>query len=126
MPDSDTPLYDAIGFGVGKLRKELLDKKDYNVLVTILTDGEENASKEYSGINIKSLIEELKEHKWTFTYIGTEHDVEKTAISISINNSVVFKKTDASIKDYFVRERVVRENYSAKIRRNENTRDDFY
>lgn len=49
QPDASTPLYDAIGFSVNKLRQKLASKKDYNVLVTILTDGEENALREYSG-----------------------------------------------------------------------------
>ncbi|MGI8849788.1 MAG: VWA domain-containing protein [Pyrinomonadaceae bacterium] len=46
QPDSLTPLYDAIGFSVNKLRKEIESQKDCHVLVTILTDGEENDSRE--------------------------------------------------------------------------------
>ena len=53
-PDASTPLYDAMGFSIAKLRQFLEGKTDYNVLVTILTDGEENASKEYSGNDIKN------------------------------------------------------------------------
>ena len=53
-------------------------------MVTILTDGEENASKKYSGIAIKKMIELLSEGNWTFTYIGTDHDVEKFASNMSI------------------------------------------
>ena len=82
-PDSITPLYDAMGFSFSKMQKVLESTNDYNVLVTILTDGEENASKEYSGIAIKKMIEELSEGNWTFTYIGTDHDVEKFASNIS-------------------------------------------
>ena len=78
-PYSMTPLYDAMGFGFTKLKTELESQTDYNVLVTILTDGEENASKEYTGTVIKNMIEELSEGNWTFTYIGTDHDVEKMA-----------------------------------------------
>ena len=52
-PDASTPLYDAMGFTLIKLRQVLQEKSDYNVLVTILTDGEENASKEFTGTAIK-------------------------------------------------------------------------
>lgn len=52
-PDSLTPLFDAMGFSINKLKKLLEGQSDYNVLVTILTDGEENASKEFSGADIK-------------------------------------------------------------------------
>src|SRR4051794_19867919 len=55
-PGASTPLYDAIGFSINKLRQALQGQTDYNVLVTILTDGEENASKEFSGNDIRKLI----------------------------------------------------------------------
>ena len=93
-PDASTPLYDALGSSIGKLRASLSDTKEYNVLVTILTDGEENASKEFSGLAIKNLIEELKQKNWTFTYIGTDHDVDKIAQSLSISNVMKFDKNE--------------------------------
>jgi uncharacterized protein YegL len=76
QPDAATPLYDAIGFSVNKLRREIESVKDCAVLVTILTDGEENDSKEYTGAAVKKLVGNLKKHGWTFTYIGADHDVE--------------------------------------------------
>ena len=79
VPMSMTPLYDAIGFSVNKLKLILENQSDYNVLVTIMTDGEENASMEYSGRIIQKLIDDLKLKNWTFTYIGANHDVEKFA-----------------------------------------------
>ena len=100
--------------------------KDYNVLVTIMTDGEENASKEYTGYDIKKQIEELKLNRWTFTYIGADHDVEKFAMSISITNTMTFQKDEANMKDMFVKETKARFNYSERISKNENTETDFY
>jgi len=66
-PASLTPLYDAMGFSINKLNQVLNGQTDYNVLVTILTDGEENDSKEFSGSDIKKLVEQLKQNHWTFT-----------------------------------------------------------
>ena len=125
-PDSMTPLYDAMGFSFAKLRKVLENQTDYNVLVTILTDGEENASKEYTGIAIKKMIEELKLNRWTFTYIGTDHDVEKFAASISITNTIHFQKNEADMKLMFAKENSSRANYSQKIRDKKDTSNDFY
>jgi len=59
-PDSLTPLYDAIGFSVLKLRMDIAGVEKANVLVTILTDGEENDSKEFSGAQVKKIIDEQK------------------------------------------------------------------
>ena len=58
-PDSGTPLYDAVGYACNKLRKEIQEMEDVTVLVTILTDGEENASREYDHAAIAALIGEL-------------------------------------------------------------------
>lgn len=125
-PEASTPLYDAIGTGCIKLRKDLEAETEFNVLVTILTDGEENASKEYSGKAIKELIEELKLNRWAFTYIGTDHDVEKVARSISIHNSMTFLKNDSDMKIMFEKESRSRHSHSMRIRNHEDTNKDFY
>ena len=126
QPSASTPLYDAIGFSCTKLRSVLGNSTDYNVLVTILTDGEENASAEYNGPAIKHLIEELKNNNWTFTYIGTDHDVEKFAVSISINNTMSFSKDEAGMKAMFLKESKARAKYSRNIQENKETTNDFY
>ena len=125
-PDASTPLYDAMGFAIAKLRQYLANQTDYNVLVTILTDGEENASKEYKGSDIKKIIEELKLNNWTFTYIGTDHDVERFASALSINNTLSFDKDTEGIKNMFVKEGNARRSYSNKIRLKEDTGTEFY
>lgn len=125
-PDASTPLFDAMGFSFAKLRRVLENVKDYNVLVTIMTDGEENASKEYSGLAIKKLIEELKINRWTFTYIGADHDVERFAMSISITNTLKFEKNEADMRDMFSKEKSARVKYSEKIRNKEQTDTNFY
>lgn len=125
-PDASTPLLDAMGFSILKLKHFLQGKKDYHVLVTILTDGEENASKEFSGQAIKKLVEELQQDHWTFTYIGTDHDVEKVAFSLSIHNALVFQKNDADIQQMFLKESRARANFSRKIRSQEDTDANYF
>lgn len=125
-PNASTPLFDAMGFSIMKLKQALQGHTDYNVLVTILTDGAENASKEYSGNDIKQIVEELKQNRWTFTYIGTDHDVELIAFSISINNTMVFKKNESDIKAMFEKDFAARTKYSQKIRSKEDTRSNYF
>lgn len=125
-PGSMTPLYDAIGLSVLKLRMELAGVENLNVLVTILTDGEENASREFSGQQIKAIIDEQKGLGWTFTYIGANHDVEKVAASISITNTMQFNANEAGVKVMFEKEKRSRMFFSQKIRDKEDLREDFY
>jgi Mg-chelatase subunit ChlD len=125
-PNAGTPLYDAMGFGINKLKQHLADHTDYNVLVTILTDGEENASKEYKGIDIKKMVDELKTQGWTFTYIGAEHDVESFAANISITNTLVFHKNKEDMDKMFAREAKARNSYSQKIHYKQEVNEGFY
>ena len=88
QPDCCTALYDAMGKSLSALRKKVA--ADDKVLVTVVTDGCENASSEYSGKAIKALVDELKQCGWVFAYIGANHDVEAVAATISITNVMQF------------------------------------
>lgn len=114
-PDSTTPLYDAIGISIVKLKEHIKNKKESNVLVTILTDGLENSSVEYSGKQIKQMIDDLKTKNWVFTYIGTGHEIEKVASVISINNTLQFDRDTESMKGMFIAEQRVRNEYCKSI-----------
>jgi hypothetical protein len=115
QPDSMTPLYDAIALSVLKLKIDIAGIQNANVLVTILTDGEENASREFSHAQVNKIIVEQKNLGWTFTYIGANHDVEKVAHSISITNTMVFDADEVLMKHTFARENQSRILYSTKI-----------
>ena len=126
QPDSLTPLYDAVGFSIGKVRREVDSKKECSVLVTILTDGEENDSKEFSGAEIKKLIKELKKQGWTFTYIGANHDVEKVAFSLSITSSMKFEANEADVKRAFDDDKDSRIAYCLALREDKDVQKDYF
>lgn len=125
-PESMTPLFDAMDFSISKLKQYLEAKENYSVLVTILTDGEENASKEYTSFAIKNLVEELKNQNWTFTYIGTDHDVEKMAARMNIHNTMSFNKNYLDIKRMFAKESKSRVKYSLNISKGKLDTTDYY
>ena len=104
-----TPLYDAIGTTISRVHA-LKSKNDAEslALVTIITDGYENASSEYTLTAITSLIESYKEQGWQFTYIGADHDVEYVAFSLHIDHHLTFDKTGAGTKAMFAKERKAR------------------
>ena len=110
-PCGATPLYDAIGMGIAKINA--LTTEDDSVLVTIITDGEENCSEEYCLKMIKNLIEKLKKQNWTFTFIGTDDlDVENIALDMGIDNHLQFSEDEAGTKKMFARENRARERYN--------------
>ncbi len=115
VPGAATPLYDAMGRTLTRMEKELHDDCNHSVIVTIITDGLENSSTEYTLSAVKTLIKHLKEEGWSFAYMGTDHDVEGVTMSLSITNVVKFEKTEAETRAVFEKERRARSRYSKKI-----------
>ena len=125
-PNASTPLYDALGFGINSLNNYLQDKTEYNVLVTVLTDGEENASREFNKSQISRIITELKEKGWTFTYIGANQDVEAVASALSIENSMAFEANDQDMKRMFDKEKNARMAHYQKVQNKEDLRSGYF
>lgn len=113
-PNACTPLYDAIGYTVNRL-KSIATSTDSIAKVTIITDGYENASKQWSHASIVTLIESLKNKGWLFTFIGANIDVEKTSRSLGIDSYMEFKQTDAGMKEMFDCERRSQMAYAKKM-----------
>ena len=113
-PRGGTPLYDAIGISIAKLNAQTSEKD--NVLVTIITDGEENCSEEYNLHMVKTLISKMKKQGWTFTLIGTDNlDVEGMAGSMNIDNHLAFTQDEQGTRMMFARENRARMRFNESI-----------
>lgn len=91
-PAGGTPLLDAVGRAI--MWMDRLRPQPARVLVVILTDGEENASREFTRAQIQDLI---RAHEatgyWTFAYLGANQDawVAGEALGIAPGNRASFK-----------------------------------
>lgn len=90
-PNGGTPLFDAIGRAVTRLERHVTERDA--VFVTIITDGEENCSVEFTGAEVKRLVERLSARGWMFTFIGANQDVVMEASRIGIKHSMAFEAT---------------------------------
>ncbi len=100
-----TPLYDAMGISINALYNAIKDKEDATAVVTVITDGLENASKEYSGKAIKALVERMKDEEgWSFAYIGANQDVNAVSQSLSIDDAIAFEYNEAGTRQAFERD----------------------
>jgi Mg-chelatase subunit ChlD len=116
-PGGGTPLYDAIGKGISKVNAQIEDGD--HVLVTIITDGEENSSEEWTLKMVRTMIEKLKKQGWTFTLIGTDNlDVESMAHSFAIDEHLEFQQDVEGTRAMFARERRSRERYNCCLAEN--------
>lgn len=127
-PDASTPLYDAIGDAVLRLKHEIYTQENYNVLVTILTDGEENSSTKFSGKEIKIIIEDLQKNNWTFTYIGANQDVLKVAadLAIPVSNTLSYCADEEGLKEVFAKDKKARVSFARKISLKEEAESDYF
>lgn len=112
-PAACTPLYDAMGNALTRLRDKVSDNDV--VLVTVITDGYENASREYNCASIKALVDELKKKDWVFTYIGANQYVEKVAATISITNTLKFNASREGTHAMFAKERKSRSRFFSRL-----------
>ena len=113
-PCACTPLYDAIGKGISKVNVQV--EEGDNVLVTIITDGYENSSEEWTLKMVRTMIEKLKKQNWTFTLIGTDNlDVAEMAQSFAIEEHLEFQQDEKGTKAMFARERRSRERYNCCV-----------
>ena len=100
-----TPLYDAMGSTITRIHSLKSSDDNSLALVTIITDGYENASREFTLTALKSLIDSYKEQGWQFTYIGADHDVEQVAYTLNIDHSMQFDKDEEGTIAMFAKER---------------------
>ena len=115
MPNGCTPLYDAMGQSLTRLHNKIKKDADASAVVTVLTDGLENASREWRADSLRRLIEQLKEEGWSFSYMGSAHNVKEVTDLLSIENVVEFSHDDLGAGSTWGRERSSRRAYYQKM-----------
>lgn len=108
-----TALYDAIGISVSKMKAQINEKD--KVLVTIITDGYENDSREWDETMVRKLIEQLMTQGWVFAYIGANQDAEIEAGKIGVINSMNWEASIEGTGAMFEREKRSRQNWNRRV-----------
>lgn len=89
VPRASTPLFDALGRGINDLEKSLGDmpdnKQPARVVMAIVTDGQENASREFTREQIVKMIKEKTDNSsWQFVFLSADLDAVGDAVSYGI------------------------------------------
>jgi|JFJP01.1.fsa_nt_gi hypothetical protein len=95
-PQGMTALYDAIGktINVEKRNFEILgNEAPAKVLCVIVTDGEENSSKEYKLEDVKKLIKSCEKDNWNFMYLAANQDAFAVGTSFGVSAGNTFNYT---------------------------------
>ena len=98
-PGGMTALYDGIGTAIDDLTEWMDDlpkeERPEKTVVVIMTDGEENNSREYSLAKIKKMIKhQEKGHDWTFVYMGSDLSNAKEVDNLGIKTRCFSAKKD--------------------------------
>lgn len=108
VPTGMTALMDAVGAaidGVGaRLAHTPEDERPGKVLFCIITDGCENASKEYTLESVRQKIRHQREkYSWEFLFLGANIDAEETGTSLGIdgNMTVQYAATTDGLKSAY-------------------------
>lgn len=89
VPRGSTAMLDAIGRAVNATGARLAtlpeDRRPGTVIVGIMTDGLENASREFGYADVKALIEQQEQvYGWTFMYLGANQDAIEVGARLGV------------------------------------------
>jgi hypothetical protein len=108
VPRGNTALLDAIGRTIDDTGKELAalpeSERPNKVLIAILTDGQENASKAYSQDRISSMITHQRTvYQWEFLFLAADQDAISAAnrLAIPAGNAVNYANTSTGNREAF-------------------------
>ena len=108
VPRASTPLLDAIGRGINDLEASIgsMDKKarPLKVVLAIVTDGQENASREFNKAQIVKMIEEkTKKNDWQFVFLSSDLNAirDAEAYGIDMQMSLAYVKDSQGTRNAF-------------------------
>ncbi len=92
-PSNTTALLDAVGKTINSIGKRLADIPEKNrpekVIFSIITDGFENASREFSRSQIFDMVLHQKQkYNWEFLFLGADIDAWGEEIGITLNVNI--------------------------------------
>lgn len=95
IPTGNTALCDAICSTVGRLGERLMrladEDKPSRVIFGILTDGQENSSREFDMRMTKQIVEARQEDDgWKFVFLASNQDAVLAAESVGVNRDMAF------------------------------------
>ena len=82
-PRGMTPLFDAIGRMVSLAEEDNPDK----AVIVIMTDGHENASREFSRENVRDVFDRVEKRGWAVVFLGAEFASFGDADAAGVNRS---------------------------------------
>lgn len=99
VPRASTPLYDAIGRGIldqeATLARLPEGERPAKVVMVIVTDGQENASREFDRARVMALIAAKRQLGWEFVFLSADETAFADAgdMGVPMESRMMFRKS---------------------------------
>jgi Mg-chelatase subunit ChlD len=107
VPRASTPLLDAMGRGMADLDGRLAaldtaDRPEHTIFV-VVTDGQENASREVSRDQVVRMVEERKQRGWQFVFLSADLDAigEAHELGVLASSTMAYRKSARGVQAMF-------------------------
>jgi len=106
VPRAATPLLDALGRGINDLESSIAKlpekKRPGKVMMVVITDGQENSSREFSKKQVEKMIKDRSEKDdWQFVFLSSDMSAVSDAhgLGFAAGSTRMFAKNVAGVKD---------------------------
>jgi len=104
QPRANTPLLDAVGRMILRVDNDIAARARQGLpaedqVMVIITDGLENASREFTRDQVFAMTEERRQAGWAFVFLGADQDAyaEGTRVGVAGANTAGWVKTKAGV-----------------------------
>lgn len=123
--DGGTPLLDAIGMTIDRLK---VVNNTTPTLINIYTDGGENTSERFNRVEIRTMIQLAEKNNCTVTFIGTEQDLifAINQLGVDRTNTLAYDGSAEGLKMSFMATSNARSMYKDAVNKGEDVSKGFY
>jgi Mg-chelatase subunit ChlD len=105
-PAGSTALLDALGETIERLGRDLHEtpeaERPEHVIVVVLTDGEENASRRFDRTRVREMVEHQQSvYRWNFLFLGANQDAFAEAGKLGVHTAMTFDADAGGIRDAY-------------------------
>jgi hypothetical protein len=128
VPRGSTALLDAVGRSIKRLGERLAAKPEHErpgaVVVMVITDGEENASREVKRHVLKKAIEkQQRKYNWRFMYLGADASAFSEAASLGIQAAARYSPDTSGVNRLYVASSAAVASFRSRVASGEQNAD---
>lgn len=120
VPRGSTALLDAMGRSIVRIGERLAKKPEAQrpggVIVLVITDGQENASREFNADQIRAMVKRQEtEWNWKFAFLGANIDAFATGSALWVGANANFTASPKGVQNMYIGTSNMLRNYRSAV-----------